>query len=793
VLLGLVSVHFLGLGLFCLGFFPSKIVLQGINQFNNDGITDGQFDPIFNKVVVMVVDALRSDFVFSERSEMKFSHELLQKGAALGFTAFSNPPTVTLPRLKGITTGSTPNFLDAVLNVIEGDSSNNLAKQDSWIQQLKANGKRIHMFGDDTWLKLFPGMFDVKEGTASFFVSDFTEVDNNVTRHLDHELEEQDWDCLILHYLGLDHIGHKGGPNSSFMKPKQAEMDGIIADIYNKLEDDTLFIVLGDHGMNEIGNHGGSSKGETSAALLFISDKFKAFTKGTVSPLPYNDDYEYYSKIQQIDLVPTIASLLHLPIPINSLGIFVKQLLPLWNSEQQQKNVVLDTFNHFKNFRSDLIPNNDISGIYDQLHNLQSELTQDATNYDIPKILLGIFVNLTCIAISIIISFKSIDNYKLIFANIAIPLTVGLSSFGSSLVEEEHQIWWWIIMAVGFISLIKLRSFEVLKVLLYLRLLRNWNNMGQKFINENSFDAALNLYPVFKWLLIVLTIYETVFRFRDNNGAIVKVWNVINFMCILTFKVLFAEVDGQYLPWSFRISDYVSLDFIVRLSSIFFIFFGATLIIRIILLKAPIHRLNVIKDINDLITIVLVYQASINNITMFLILNLMKDSIISLFSKFKNKTDNSTNIALSQNLMIILQNAIFFNFGQTNSLPTIDLSNSYNGVTEYSMLPIGILTFLNNFGGVIFCTLVTFQLNFNDHGLKTANFENELKLKFLLNLNYYLIVSVFYLVSCFLQRYHLFIWTVFSPKILFLLAWNLFMNLLELAFAGGYLLVSRNI
>lgn len=40
------------------------------------------------------------------------------------------------------------------------------------------------------------------------------EVDNNVTRHLSSELEKDDWSVLILHYLGLDHIGHLEGPYS---------------------------------------------------------------------------------------------------------------------------------------------------------------------------------------------------------------------------------------------------------------------------------------------------------------------------------------------------------------------------------------------------------------------------------------------------------------------------------------------------------------------------------------------------------------------------------------------------
>lgn len=43
-------------------------------------------------------------------------------------------------------------------------------------------------------------------------IQDFTEVDNNVTRNIADELENNDWGLMVLHYLGLDHIGHKAGP-----------------------------------------------------------------------------------------------------------------------------------------------------------------------------------------------------------------------------------------------------------------------------------------------------------------------------------------------------------------------------------------------------------------------------------------------------------------------------------------------------------------------------------------------------------------------------------------------------
>lgn len=139
-----------------------------------------------------------------------------------------------MPRIKAITTGSIPSFLDVILNFAESDTTSNLANQDNWLAQLKnKRGGKLVMYGDDTWLKLFPDNFSRVDGTSSFFVSvsgyafrkwiidtvilrincqDFTEVDNNVTRNIPSELKRSDWNGMIMHYLGLDHIGHRSGP-----------------------------------------------------------------------------------------------------------------------------------------------------------------------------------------------------------------------------------------------------------------------------------------------------------------------------------------------------------------------------------------------------------------------------------------------------------------------------------------------------------------------------------------------------------------------------------------------------
>ncbi|KAA8643181.1 mannose-ethanolamine phosphotransferase LAS21 [Aspergillus tanneri] len=237
-----------------------------------------------------------------------------------------------MPRLKALTTGSVPSFLDVILNIADTDTSSTLAYQDTWLAQFKTKGGQLVMYGDDTWLKLFPGMFSRADGTTSFFVSDFTEVDNNVTRHVPNELLQDDWSALIMHYLGLDHIGHKFGPRSPHMITKQHEMDSIITQVYTALEREehlqsTLFIVCGDHGMTDAGNHGGSSMGETSPALLFISPMFKALKTRNESPTEPLIDLQYYRTVEQTDITPTLAALLGLPIPLNSLGIFIPELL----------------------------------------------------------------------------------------------------------------------------------------------------------------------------------------------------------------------------------------------------------------------------------------------------------------------------------------------------------------------------------------------------------------------------------------------------------------------------------
>ncbi|XP_037117534.1 GPI ethanolamine phosphate transferase 2 isoform X1 [Syngnathus acus] len=319
----------LGVALFLRGFFPvpvkSSLSSKSRQNLPAEPLSVGSPNsshipqPLFKRVVIMLVDALREDFVFGAngRTYMPYTRHLVERGSTLSYVAKARIPTVTMPRIKALTTGSIPGFIDVVMNL----NSPSLL-EDNLIWQAKTAGKKMIFYGDETWVRLFPKHFMEYDGTTSF-VSDYIEVDNNVTRHLDSTLKRDDWDILILHYLGLDHIGHISGPHSSMIQPKLLEMDDILKKIHAALISKEvegslpyLLVLCADHGMSETGSHGGSSEPEVNTPLVLISPAFKRKV-GMEKP----------DEIEQVDLTPTLALALGLPISQNSVGRVIPSVL----------------------------------------------------------------------------------------------------------------------------------------------------------------------------------------------------------------------------------------------------------------------------------------------------------------------------------------------------------------------------------------------------------------------------------------------------------------------------------
>lgn len=120
------------------------------------------------------------------------------------------------------------------------------------------------------------------------------------------------------------------------MIAKQHEMDSVVNQVYTSMEREahlrsSLLVLCGDHGMNDVGNHGGSSVGETSPALLFISPRFRAKGMQRESPVQAGSPMQYYRTVEQADITPTLSGLLGIPIPLNNLGVFISEFLSMWD------------------------------------------------------------------------------------------------------------------------------------------------------------------------------------------------------------------------------------------------------------------------------------------------------------------------------------------------------------------------------------------------------------------------------------------------------------------------------
>lgn len=780
------------------------------------------------------------------------ARRLIRDGFALPFTAHAASPTITMPRIKAITTGSVPSFLDVILNFAESDTTSTLANQDTWLAQMKAKdtGKMV-MYGDDTWLKLFPETFDRVDGTSSFFVADFTEVDNNVTRHVPEELAKDDWNTMVLHYLGLDHIGHKAGPRSPNMIPKQQEMDAIVEQVYSAMvnhawHERTLLVLAGDHGMNDAGNHGGSGEGETSPALVFIAPKLQQISREKPSPILGNEGFQYYSTIEQSDIAPTLAGLLGFPVPKNNLGVFIPDFLAFWLNEEAQIELLLQnarqilrivtaTFSPalFDPMRPmSTCQDSDIDRLGcswvsiqhkveaskgDGPHDVEELLTslskwsrdaqeimsRTASNYDMTKLTAGQVIAAVAACLAVAASYPIFArSFTSTTPFIAVTVSYAVMMFASSYVEEEQHFWYWtasawlVLLSVQGISryakqstLLTLASIAILALL---RVARRWNQTGQKYAGSPDIARTfLSEHPDLLWFLIAAaylwnasSLAISGFPWLPRQFALVLAATLM--IIAITFKVSFTHEDAPELigPLANLILDTSGSWTLVQRARL--VFYSLSMCLALVIgpefwyphsgqrLTHGFRRSSP-RTLHHLLFLLLLTQSCATNIPLLLIFQVQ----LSLLSRLPLSQLETTTTSL------LLQYASFFALGGSNAISSIDLSSAYNGVSGYNVLAVGLLTFAGNWAGPIFWTSGTVLLLLNlrargkargatveapgaKDGAKGGSlWQNHLSLLTL----FASVSTLSVMVACTVLRTHLFIWTVFSPKYLYAMAW----------------------
>ncbi|PIN16984.1 Glycosylphosphatidylinositol anchor synthesis protein [Handroanthus impetiginosus] len=524
-----VLIQIIGLSLFIVGFFPVKPTLSGMSGLESfyppdfDSIDFAEnistlppenlkslyqelsgVPPLFDRLIIMVIDGLPAEFVLGKNGNppskvfmeaMPYVQSLLARGLAIGYHAKAAPPTVTMPRLKAMVSGAIGGFLDVASNF-----NAQAFLDDNLIAQFLRIGWKMVMLGDETWLKLFPNMFTRHDGVSSFFVKDTIQVDHNVSRHLEDELSSTDWDLLILHYLGLDHVGHIGGRNSILMGPKLSEMDEVIKRIHSSITQTqeinrrgTLLMIVSDHGMTEGGNHGGSSYEETDSLALFVTAEKIG-------------DAENSKETYQVDIASTLAFLFGVPIPKNNVGTVMAEVFTFLEGEKQLRILELNSWQllrllktHFSDLRCETFSCESQSGKNDgaerfccsylaasALHeSWKSKKSSRSIHGDDYRDIVLAYNDFLGTA-SKWLSSRSTDWHLDEIFIVAVIFIVVLSMGSSSMVEEEQYIWHFMSSSLYLILLRKMTQsitsscsiYFIIAALISGRILRGWHQGG---------------------------------------------------------------------------------------------------------------------------------------------------------------------------------------------------------------------------------------------------------------------------------------------------------------------------
>ena len=180
------------------------------------------------------------------------------------------------------------------------------------------------------------------------------------------------------------------------------------------------------------------------------------------------------------------------------------------------------------------------------------------------------------------------------------------------------------------------------------------------------------------------------------------------------------------------------------------------------------------RTLHDLLFLFLITQSRATNIPLLLVFEIQHYLLTILDLSPIELTTTS----------LLLQYTSFFAFGGSNAISSVDLSSAYNGVSGYNVVAVGILTFVSNWTGPIFWTSATnlMLLNLRKKG------ERGLFKKHLSLLTVFVTSSLlFVMAACTMLRTHLFIWTVFSPKYLYSMAWSMGQHLCINMGAGSVL------
>lgn len=340
--------------LFAVGFFVHLIFFVSVFDIYfrtplSHGMTpqSHSLPPAARRLVLVVADGLRADVLFdytNHTTRAPFLRSIIENNGTWG-VSHTRVPTESRPGHVAIIAGlyEDPSAIAKGWkeNPVEFDSVFNESRH-AWcwgspdiLPMFASGAERGHIetfmykaeeedFASNDASRLDTWVF---QNVESFFTK---ASENKMTREMLH----QDRIVFFLHLLGLDTNGHAHKPHSKeYLKNIETVDAGIQKTIeafegfYNDRQ--TAYIFTSDHGMTDWGSHGAGDPSETETPIV-------AWGAGVAlpkDPSEFKEKMMYDARVErwglthvrrhdihQADVAPLMASIVGIPIPVNSVG-----------------------------------------------------------------------------------------------------------------------------------------------------------------------------------------------------------------------------------------------------------------------------------------------------------------------------------------------------------------------------------------------------------------------------------------------------------------------------------------
>lgn len=308
-------------------------------------------------------------------------------------------------------------------------------------------------------------------------------------------------------------------------------------------------------------------------------------------------------------------------------------------------------------------------------------------------------------------------------------------------------------------------------LLVLLRIVRAWNQTGQKHAGEP--DIARTFLPahnILLWLLVLVTYLDVIQRLSRRavpwaSRHLATAASLALGIAALGFKVAFTKADAPELLEGLGylcVRPFEQASLVAQARAIFT---GIAIMTVLTSFPAVYQRVrggretkDISRPVHDLFTLFFLTQSRATNVPLFLLFEVQYQALDSLRLSGIDLTLTS----------LLFQHVSFFAFGGSNAISSIDLSNAYNGIDGYNVVAVGVLTFCGNWAGPLWWTSATALL------LSRRDKQHQKWIRHLSLLSTFVSSSLlFVMLACTALRAHLFIWTVFSPKYLYSIAWSM--------------------